>query len=173
MKRIILVISVLMLIVATGSAQRFRGGGGFRGGGFRGGFGRGGYGYHGGYGYRYFGGAYLGIGLGLGLGYYYSPWSYGYPYYNPYYYPYSPYSPYYSEPPAYEEAPPQSRPPANSYNDKENGGYYNNDTIYSQKPTTPGPGTSGNGNSSRAWVPAHWKHTDEGWIWIDGYWKNQ
>jgi hypothetical protein len=20
-------------------------------------------------------------------------------------------------------------------------------------------------------VKAHWKHTNDGWVWIDGYWK--
>jgi hypothetical protein len=170
MKRFILIMAMLALIVTAASAQRFRGGG-FRGGGFRGGYGFHGGGYYGGgYGYRGYGGAYFGLGLGLGLGYYYNPYYYGYPYYG------YPAYPYYSYPPAYEEVPQQQRnAPADSYRDNSGSGYYNNDTIYSQKPSTLGPGPTDNGNnsSSRKWVAAHWKHTDEGWIWIDGYWKNQ
>jgi hypothetical protein len=23
----------------------------------------------------------------------------------------------------------------------------------------------------KVWVKPHWKHTGDGWIWIDGYWK--
>lgn len=23
----------------------------------------------------------------------------------------------------------------------------------------------------KVWIKAHWKHTGDGWIWIDGYWK--
>jgi len=38
-----------------------------------------------------------------------------------------------------------------------------------QKPT-PEPRTDAQG---RKWIEPHWKHTDEGWIWIDGYWKKQ
>jgi len=166
MKRYLLILSLLMFIGTAASAQRFRGGG-FHGGGYayHGGGYRGGYGYGG---YRNYGGLYLGLGLGWGLGYYYNPYYYyGYPYYG---------YPNYYYPPAYQQAPPpESNPRDDSYNGSGNrGGYYNNDTIYSQKPATPGPGpTENNGSPSRQWIPAHWKHTDEGWIWIDGYYKNQ
>ena len=56
-------------------------------------------------------------------------------------------------------------PPANNYE---------NDTTLSNHPGT-------NQNSSYApsssqgdkvWVKAHWKHTNDGWIWIEGYWKS-
>ena len=26
-------------------------------------------------------------------------------------------------------------------------------------------------NGDRTWVKAHWKYTNAGWVWIDGYWK--
>jgi len=38
----------------------------------------------------------------------------------------------------------------------------------------PGTNLSPRGNYStrdKVWVKPHWKHTGDGWIWIDGYWK--
>ncbi len=144
--------------------------------GYRGGY-YGGYrgGYYGGYRGYYGGWPYFSLGLGFGWPYYY-----GYPYYSPYYsYPYygNGYgyddSGYYDAPQPSRNAPPQgsAQPPLeNSYNEKNDGGYYNNDTIYSRKPAPAGPRTDAQG---RTWIEPHWKHTDEGWIWIEGYWKKQ
>ncbi|HVM86787.1 MAG TPA: hypothetical protein VMT76_01275 [Puia sp.] len=165
--------------VLSGSRGSYRGG--YRGNysGYRGSYGyRGGNYYHGGGYYRggryysnyygYWGWPYFSLG-------YYPYYYYGYPY-SPYYsYPYYDYSSsyYYDDPPVQDNAVPNesTAPPMDeSYNANNDGGYYNNDTIYSQKPPTPGPVSDAQG---RTWIKPHWKHTDEGWIWIEGYWKKQ
>ena len=69
-----------------------------------------------------------------------------------------------------------------------NGGNYNNnnynqrqapqvpDTALSNRPGTQNSPSAyyGDGNTAsndKVWVKAHWKHTNDGWVWIDGYWK--
>jgi hypothetical protein len=26
-------------------------------------------------------------------------------------------------------------------------------------------------NGDKVWVKAHWKYTNNGWVWIEGYWR--
>src|SRR4051794_9630922 len=90
MKKIFFLFSVLVLLAASGQAQRHyvaRGGrGSYHGGGYHGG------GYH--YGRPWYGGfgrSFLSFGLGFGLGFYANPYpSYGYAYPPPYGYAYPP-----------------------------------------------------------------------------------
>jgi hypothetical protein len=46
----------------------------------------------------------------------------------------------------------------------------------SNRPGTNSPSADYGGNSTatngnKIWVKPHWKNTNEGWVWIDGYWK--
>ena len=36
---------------------------------------------------------------------------------------------------------------------------------------TPSPSNRNYSNRDKVWIKPHWKHTGDGWIWIDGYWK--
>ena len=167
---------------ANYGAGSYRGNYGYRGSyGYYGGHYGGYYGGRGYYGGGYWGWPYYGFGLGFGLGFGWPYYGYGYPYYSsPYYYGNGGYydNGYYDDAPAQSQnnqnnAAPQNGnplPPENSYNEKGEGSYYNNDTIYTQKPE---PGSTRTDSQGRKWIEAHWKHTDEGWVWIEGYWKKQ
>jgi len=154
MKKIFLLFSVLVLLAASGQAQRHyvaRGHGGYRGG------------YHsarpyyGGYGRSF-----LGFGLGLGLGIYLNadPY-YGYAYPPPYGYGYG-----YAYPPGYMVPPPPQQyqyanPPADS-------------TARAPQPgdgTTPDDGNTQGPKPTKSWIDSHWEHRSSGWVWVEGYWK--
>jgi len=180
-----------------GGGRGYIGGRGYTGGrGYAGGYAGHGYigasrFYGGYYGYRPFYGLGIGLGLGLGWGYpYYGYPYYGYPYYGyPYYsYPSAP-TPYYYDPgPASNDDDPED--PYNDHsaprnNAKPGNNNYNNnnqhpfsdapDTTLSNRPGTNNHPTNypvSSGTADKVWVKAHWKHTDNGWVYIEGYWKD-
>ena len=49
------------------------------------------------------------------------------------------------------------------------------DTVLSNRPGTNSPSAEYGGNtasnSEKVWVKPHWKNTNDGWVWIEGYWK--
>lgn len=202
MKKLSITLLIVLVAAASGMAQRRGGigvhpiGGGGRG--YVGGRGYiGGRGYVGGYaghgyigGSRFYGGYYgyrpyygFGIGLGLGLGL-----GWGYPYYS---YPSAP-APYYYDPgPSSNDDDPEdpyndhSTPPRNDnpQGNRNNNNNYNNQNPYGGAPDTTlsnRPGTNNHptsypvssGAADKVWVKAHWKHTDNGWVYIEGYWKD-
>ena len=153
MKKIIPVLLIITVLATSTSYAQFR----YRGGHF---------GYHGGYGY--FGPRFYG-----GFGIYVNPFAYSYPYYAYPYYAYPYYSPYYAYPPVVQAPPPPpsqqqdgSEYRSHNYNDGNNSAP---DTTNRQRDNYP-PRQEG---PLRVWVAPHWKHTGDGWTWIEGYWKTE
>jgi len=142
----------------------------------------------------------FGLGLGIG-GYYGGfgyPYGYGYPYYSPYYayppvYAQPPVVVQQRNDDYYDDGPAQDQnTPSDPY--REDNSNYNpsrsrkqatpapEENIDDSRPVNPDsltykPGTNLSSSSrtystrDKVWIKAHWKHTGDGWIWIDGYWK--
>ena len=80
-----------------------------------------------------------------------------------------------------QQQPPQQQPRqyrnnGNPYNDNQYN-YPNPDSLQNRPGTNNSPTsysgaeTASAGNGDKEWVKPHWKHTYDGWVWIEGYWR--